>query len=119
MSAQIQTRMADLSNFDRYVRELNEKALRWGFIHSSKFWAENVLKFEENDWRALKTLAALLHSDDATTLAVACHDIGEFVTMHPLGKKQISNLGVKDRVMQLMSSISPTMKEVRREALLC
>lgn len=39
--------------------------------------------------------------------------------MHPLGKKQIADLGVKDRVMKLMSSSAPTYKEVRREALLC
>merc|ERR1719188_2031103 len=87
MSAQISTRMQEMSNFDRYERELKEGKLKWGFIHSSKFWAENVLKFEQHDWRGVKALAALLHSDDATTSAVACHDLGEFVTMHPLGKK--------------------------------
>merc|ERR1712176_1721414 len=92
MSAQIQTRVQEMSNFDRYERELREGRLKWGFIHSSKFWAENVLKFEQNDWRALKLLAALLYSDDPTTLAVACPDLGEFVTLHPLGKRQIAGI---------------------------
>merc|ERR1712194_834910 len=68
--------------------------------------------------RALKMLATLLDSSDPVTLAVACHDLGDFVTMHPLGKKQISKLGVKEKVMSLMSSNSSEHREVRREALL-
>lgn len=53
-----------MSNFDRYERELKEGKLKWGFIHSSKFWSENVLKFEQNDFRPLKMLAMLLTSQD-------------------------------------------------------
>merc|ERR1719215_1195015 len=119
MSQQISAQVQEMSNFDRYERELKEGQLKWGFIHSSKFWSENVLKFEQNDFRALKMLASLLHSEDTTTLAVACHDIGEFVSMHPLGKKMISNLQVKERVMVLMGTENPNYREVRREALLC
>jgi len=119
MTSQIATKVQEMSSFDRYERELKEGKLKWGFIHSSKFWSENVLKFEQNDFRALKMLAALLDSTDPTTLAVACHDLGDFVAMHPFGKKQISKLGVKERVMSLMSSTSPEHRDVRREALLC
>merc|ERR1711972_562017 len=122
MAGQIQARMQEMSNFDRYLRELEGGRLKWGFIHSPKFWAENVLKFEQNDWRALKMLAALLGSADSTTQAVACHDLGEFVTLHPLGKRQIAGIkgiDVKEKVMQLMTLTSETNKEVRREALLC
>mmetsp|Transcript_13491 Transcript_13491/g.15336 ORF Transcript_13491/g.15336 Transcript_13491/m.15336 type:complete len:446 (+) Transcript_13491:78-1415(+) len=121
MAAQIATEVQEMSNFDRYERELQTGALSWGFIHSSKFWAENVLKFEQNDFRALKMLASLLlnFNTEPTTLAVACHDLGEFVTMHPLGKKKINQLNVKERVMHLMGSTEPSHREVRREALLC
>mmetsp|Transcript_94096 Transcript_94096/g.263385 ORF Transcript_94096/g.263385 Transcript_94096/m.263385 type:complete len:440 (-) Transcript_94096:192-1511(-) len=119
MSSQISLKVQEMSNFDRYERELKEGKLKWGFIHSSKFWSENVLKFEQNDFRPLKMLAMLLTSQDPVTLAVACHDLGEFVAMHPLGKKQISKLQVKERVMELMGSTDPAHREVRREALLC
>jgi len=121
MAAQISSEVTELSNFERYERELQTGSLQWGFIHSSKFWAENVLKFESNDFRALKMLASLLQSPstDATTLAVSCHDIGEFVTLHPLGKKKVAQLQVKEKVMQLMGSNDPAFREVRREALLC
>lgn len=120
-AAQISSEVQAMSSFDRYERELQTGALSWGFIHSTKFWAENVLKFEQNDFRALKLLAGLLlqpHTEP-TTLAVACHDLGEFVAMHPLGKKKVAQLNVKERVMQLMASTDSNHREVRREALLC
>jgi len=121
MVQQISAQISDMSNFDRYLKELHSGALTWGFIHSSKFWSDNVLKFEENGFSALKMLASLLlnHGTDAQTLAVACHDIGEFVALHPLGKKKVNQLNVKERIMQLMSSTEAQHREVRREALLC
>jgi len=117
--ALITSEVKELSNFDRYMRELESGSLSWGFIHSSKFFGENILKFDNAEFKALKLLASLLSSADVTTLAVACHDIGEFVSLHPLGKKQVGRLGVKERVMELMSSTEPNFREVRREALLC
>jgi len=115
----ISNEVKELSNFDRYMKELESGDLSWGFIHSSKFFGENVMKFETNDFKAVKLLAGLLSSTNATTLAVACHDIGEFVALHPFGKKQVSRLGVKERVMELMGSTDQDKKDVRREALLC
>jgi len=121
MATLVSTEVQALSNFDRYERELQTGVLTWGFIHSTKFWAENVLKFEQNDFRALNMLAALLLdcSTDPTTLAVACHDLGEFVAMHPLGKKKVAQLQVKERIMSLMGSTEAGLRDLRREALLC
>lgn len=118
---QIASEVKELSNFERYERELQSGQLSWGFIHSSKFWGENVMKFEQNDFRALKTLAERLMDENSNpvTLAVVCHDIGEIVALHPLGKKKVNALGIKDRVMELMGSTDPDLREVRREALLC
>jgi len=115
----IASEVKELSNFDRYMRELETGKLAWGFIHSSKFFGENVMKFETGEFKAVKLLAGLLSSADPTTLAVACHDIGEFVSLHPLGKKQVGRLGVKERIMELMGSTDQEMRDVRREALLC
>jgi len=115
----ISTEVKELSNFDRYMRELDSGTLSWGFIHSAKFFGENVMKFDTAEFKAVKVLASLLSSDNPTTLAVACHDIGEFVSLHPFGKKQVARLGVKERVMELMGSADADKKEVRREALLC
>merc|ERR1712039_328046 len=117
----IAQKVQEISNFDRYEKELQTGKLQWGFVHSSKFWSENVSKFETNDFRAIKHLASLLNDmrTDKTTLAVVCHDLGEFVTLHPLGKRKLTQLQVKDRIMNLMGSTDPDEREVRREALLC
>merc|ERR1711879_777156 len=119
MIALISHEVTEFSNFDRNERELATGTLAWGFVHTSKFWAENVMKFQEHDFAALKKLALCLSSADTVTLAVACHDIGEFVALHPLGKRKIAELNVKDRVMKLMASTDSAHREVRREALLC
>lgn len=116
VTKKIGTEVSLLSNFDRYERELQTGQLHWGFIHSDKFWSENVMKFEASQFSAVKKLAALLSSTNPTTLAVACHDLGEFVQLHPLGKIKANELGVKDKVMGLMTH---TDRDVQRESLLC
>ena len=44
MGLQIANYVHELSSFDRYERELQSGQLRWGFLHTSKFWGENVAK---------------------------------------------------------------------------
>lgn len=61
--------------------------MRWSFLHSNKFWHQNVMHFEENEFLAVKKLAMLLRSQDLVTSAVACFDLGEFARLHPMGKK--------------------------------
>jgi len=121
MSSLISNVVQEMSNFERYERELNTGKLSWGFVHSSKFWGENVMKFDQHDFRAVKTLAAVLISPSSSveTLAVACFDVGQFVSLHPLGKKKVAELKIKDRVMVLMAAGGDDKREVRREALLC
>jgi V-type H+-transporting ATPase subunit H len=121
MSSLISNMVQEMSNFERYERELNTGKLSWGFVHSSKFWGENVMKFDQHEFRAVKTLAAVLLSPSSSveTLAVACFDVGQFVSLHPLGKRKVAELKIKDRVMVLMAAGGDDKREVRREALLC
>jgi len=106
-----------LTNFERYDREVNSGTLRWGFIHTDKFWVENVLKCEAQNFMIIDKLMVILRSSqDAESLAVACHDIGEFARLHPIGKQIATSRGAKDKMLDLMST---TQREVAREALLC
>lgn len=52
---------------------------------------------------------------DARSLAVGCHDLGQFVTYHPHGRYIVSDLHGKELVMRLM--IHPE-AEVQKQALL-
>jgi len=120
MSASISNAVAEVSNFDRYERELQTGKLSWGYCHTSKFFGENIMKFDKNNFKAVKDLCGLLYaSSDTETLAVACHDVGQFVALHPLGKKKVAELGLKERIMELMSTSGEENRQMTREALLC
>eukprot|EP01104_Vermistella_antarctica_P002615 TRINITY_DN12832_c0_g1_i1.p1 TRINITY_DN12832_c0_g1~~TRINITY_DN12832_c0_g1_i1.p1 ORF type:complete len:437 (+),score=103.51 TRINITY_DN12832_c0_g1_i1:113-1423(+) len=112
-------KISHLSSFDVYKQELlSSTSLEWSPVHrSEKFWRENVMRFEENDFRALRVLAELLEtSPNAITLAVASFDVGEFVRFHPRGRQIINKIGIKISVMKLMTHDDP---DVRKHSLLC
>lgn len=121
MCGQISNEVQEMSNFESYDRELRTGKLSWGFLHSTKFWGENVMKFDQNDFCAVKELLACLVSpiSDVETLAVACYDVGQFVSLHPQGKKKVNDFGIKNRIMELMATGGDEKRELRREALLC
>jgi len=115
--SRLQQEVKKLTNFERFEREVTSGKLKWGFIHSERFWLENVLKCESNNFRVIEHLLCLAQaSKDPETLAVACHDLGEFARLHPVGKQIATTRGAKDRMLELMSN---TNREVAREALLC
>lgn len=104
------------SNFERYEKELRGESLKWGFIHSEKFWLENFNQFEKDNFAPVAQLVKLLASSDSETQAVACHDLGEFARLHPSGRRVIAKLNGKNAIMALMTNGT---REVSKEALLC
>ena len=58
-------------------------------MHESElFWKENVTKLNDKDHEQLKVLVRLLkESQDAIVLAVAAHDVGQYVKHYERGKK--------------------------------
>jgi V-type H+-transporting ATPase subunit H len=112
----ITSETAKHSNFERYESELQSGNLNWGYIHTEKFWMENVKNFEKENFAPIATLITLLASANPVTQAVACHDLGEFARLHPSGKRIIAKLNGKDAIMGLMTNGS---REVSKEALLC
>ncbi|KAJ3762955.1 armadillo-type protein [Lentinula raphanica] len=105
-----------LTTYDEYTSELASGHLSWSPVHESDdFWKENATKLNEKDYGQLKTLLQLLSdSRDPVVLAVAVHDIGQYVKHYERGKKIINDLGAKRRVMELMSHSDP---DVRYRAL--
>lgn len=45
-----------LSNFDKYAREINSEHLEWSSVHTERFWKENAMKFEQNEFQLIKYL---------------------------------------------------------------
>lgn len=113
----LESKTSKISNFERYVLEVNTGALRWSILHSEKFWAVHFGKFEQDEFSIISKLVKLLYtSEDPTTIAVACFDLGEFARLYQNGKKICQKFGVKDRVMELIGNRD---REVAREAMLC
>ncbi|RXM33716.1 V-type proton ATPase subunit H [Acipenser ruthenus] len=107
----------DLSSFDEYSSELKSGRLEWSPVHKSeKFWRENAVRLNEKNYELLKILTRLLEvSDDPQVLAVAAHDVGEYVRHYPRGKRVIEQLGGKQLVMNHMHHED---QQVRYNALL-
>ncbi|XP_059836985.1 V-type proton ATPase subunit H isoform X3 [Hemitrygon akajei] len=107
----------DLSSFDEYSSELKSGRLEWSPVHKSeKFWRENAARLNEKNYELLKILTRLLEvSDDPQVLAVAAHDVGEYVRHYPRGKRVIEQLGGKQLVMSHMHHED---QQVRYNALL-
>ena len=99
--------------YDEYSSELSSGHLSWSPVHESDmFWKENAAKLNDKDYEQLKyvwytsissctlltkgvnrTLIKLLKdSNDPTVLAVASHDVGQYVKHYQPGKKSVPQL---------------------------
>eukprot|EP00341_Mesodinium_pulex_P004841 CAMPEP_0116991318 /NCGR_PEP_ID=MMETSP0467-20121206/66064_1 /TAXON_ID=283647 /ORGANISM="Mesodinium pulex, Strain SPMC105" /LENGTH=468 /DNA_ID=CAMNT_0004688373 /DNA_START=33 /DNA_END=1437 /DNA_ORIENTATION=+ len=123
----------DFSTFDRWVSEAKTGNLRWGIVHTEKFWRENAKLLEENDFEMLKVLISLLVSEspivvavalydlggiyeNPIVVAVALYDLGEFTRFYPNGRGVVKSLGGKDSAMEL---IGHSDQVIQRHALQC
>jgi len=95
-----------LTTYDEYTSELSSGHMSWSPVHESEsFWKENADKLNDADFAQLKLLIKLLNeSSDPTVLAVVAHDLGQYVKYCDRGKKAVTDLGAKTRVMQLMTN---------------
>ncbi|KNC51416.1 V-type proton ATPase subunit H [Thecamonas trahens ATCC 50062] len=103
----------DLSTFGQYKEEVLSGLLTWSPVHKSEaFWRININKFEWEEWRLLRVLIQLISSSqDPLILAVAAHDLGEFVRIHPAGKRILTSLEGKDALMALMTHADESVRE--------
>ncbi|KAJ2002075.1 H(+)-transporting V1 sector ATPase subunit H [Coemansia thaxteri] len=109
-----------MTTWDEYLNEVASGHLAWSPAHrSEQFWKLHVRRMDEHDHRVVRQLAAVLAEPTAgeTALAVACHDLSQYVRLNPDGKRLLARIGAKARVMALMTGSE--FPEVRYEALMC
>eukprot|EP00611_Tribonema_gayanum_P008690 TRINITY_DN18276_c0_g1_i1.p2 TRINITY_DN18276_c0_g1~~TRINITY_DN18276_c0_g1_i1.p2 ORF type:complete len:459 (-),score=202.00 TRINITY_DN18276_c0_g1_i1:315-1691(-) len=116
LAASLQRNYRDLTTLEAYTQEVRSGRLRWGVVHTERFWRENARATEADDFALIRALIGLLRSEDETVVAIACYDLGEFVRFYPTGKAILKHLGAKPTVMALVEHANP---EVRRQALQC
>ena len=54
IGAVLESNIRVLSSFDKYVKEVNSETLEWSSVHNERFWKENALKFEANEYHLVK-----------------------------------------------------------------
>jgi len=120
LSSVLNSMIEEMSSFERFRAEVMSGELEWTPVHYSEtFWRDNIFNFATDDFYLVRVLSELLSSDEArpTTKAVACFDIGEFVRLHPQGRKVVMELGTKKAIMGLVYD-PLTDPEVQKQALL-
>ncbi|KAI9197525.1 armadillo-type protein [Polychytrium aggregatum] len=113
----LQTNVANLSTFDEYSAEVRSGALSWSPPHiSEQFWKQNASRLNDKDFELLRMLSRLLAtSANPVVLAVAAHDIGQYVKYATNGKRHVQEIGAKTQIMELMAHEN---QDVRYQALL-
>lgn len=96
------------TTFDEYAAELQTGRLRWSPPHRNPtFWRDNARRIlESNQGELPKKLAEILAKDwedDKQVLAIACNDVGNLVKEVPEKRSHLEKLGLKGRVMELMT----------------
>jgi len=116
----LRARRKEASSWQRYKDEVMSGSLEWSAAHRDEgFWRECATKLTDNNCQILRVLIKLIDGSevmDPRTLAVACHDIGEFAVHYPAGRFLANDLGGKEHSMRLMSHED---EEVRKSALQC
>eukprot|EP00300_Choanocystis_sp_HF-7_P036437 c52283_g1_i1.p2 GENE.c52283_g1_i1~~c52283_g1_i1.p2 ORF type:complete len:484 (-),score=101.48 c52283_g1_i1:68-1519(-) len=98
---------SDESTFGLYREEILSEELKPSAVHESDaFWRLNIEKFAWEDYRILRVLVRILGSTGRTpqVLQLAAWDVGEFVRVHPDGKRIVEALGGKAVLLTLMES---------------
>ncbi|KAF9127919.1 H(+)-transporting V1 sector ATPase subunit H [Mortierella sp. 14UC] len=105
LKAQLQENFHTLTTFEVYKAELLSSRLTWSPPHlSEQFWIKNWKELKKENYALLRVLARLLStSNDAVVLSVAASDIGQYVKRDPSSKKFLQEIGVKQKIMELMS----------------
>jgi len=107
-----------LTSFEKYKKEVQNGVLEWGPIHSERFWRENYKKMEDDNFTLIQQIIRFLHDNydkkpelKSKNLAIACYDIGEFCRHHPFGKKILDKFDCKAKIMDLIKSDIPEVRE--------
>lgn len=111
----LSNRLDQMSSYDEFVSELQSQQLSFDNpAHTlDEFWKEHAEKLVEHGERDLKLLVSLVQPGtraDASTLAVACNDLGKFVHFYDGGRRRVTSLGAKNAIMALVDHEDPNVQ---------
>lgn len=110
------------SSIEKFKKEVAKRTFKWGPVHSEKFWQENCFHFNEKEnLDLIKILVQMVEPNnevDDRTKAICCFDLGEFARFFSFGRQILDQLGLKEKIIQLMGLKTST-AELKKEAITC
>ena len=101
---------------------MTKTALKWGPVHTEKFWQENAYLFDvKENLDLIKILAGYVEMGndiDDKTKAIACFDLGEFARFYKFGRQYLDQLNLKEKIIMLMGQKTSS-AELKKEAITC
>lgn len=113
----------EFTSIGKFAKEIHYRSLRWSPIHTTRFWQENFIQFNDKDnLDLIKILVEMLDQNpndenSAITIAIALFDLGEFAKYFSYGRVFLDKLMIKPKIYKLMQgSDNP---EIKKEAITC
>ena len=110
------------SSIEKFKKEVGvRKFLRWGPVHTEKFWQENSIYFHEKEnLDLIKDLIAVVRNLSASDnqKAIACYDLGEFARFFPYGRQFLDKFNIKEEIIKVMQRETSS-AELKKEAITC
>lgn len=107
----------EFTSIGKFAKEVHSRSLRWGPVHTERFWQENFIHFNDTDNLALiKELVHIVESsDNERTIAVALYDLGEFAKYFKFGRSYLDQLGLKKIIYRMMQQTDSA--DIKKEAI--
>lgn len=77
------------------MKEIDSGNLKWGCLHTKRFWEESYKNFELNNFEYIEKLTKIIKSNkafsenDVEQKCIACFDIEEFCGLYPGGARYL------------------------------
>lgn len=107
----------EFTSFGKWAKEVKNQSLRWGPVHTERFWQDNFIHFDDADnLKLIKELVNLVGtSENDRTVAVALFDLGEFAKYFKFGRQILDDYHLKDNIYKLMQDTGSA--DIKKEAI--
>lgn len=104
LAPQLSSFLESMTSFEEYRAEVLSGQLEWSPVHrSERFWRDNINNINDRHGELVKALARYLETAPTfLSLAIAIHDLGQYVRFYPRGKTLLESLGAKAAIVGFM-----------------
>lgn len=107
----------EFTSFGKWANEVRHHSLRWGPVHSERFWQDNFIHFDDKDnLELIRELVRIVQtSENERSIAVALFDLGEFAKFFKFGRSILDEYQLKPAIYRMMSNTESA--DIKKEAI--